>query len=220
MRQTIATRARLAFPAAALALATAAAPALAATPAGTGGWRLAATVAHPKQFVALDSVVALSARDAWAAGAAGLPGSGPAVVEHWAGHGWRAASLPMAVRRALRGGARVVASSAADVWLYNVHHWARWNGKSWSTGSIPVVRKGATKEGQLLAFGRSDAWFIGQYFTGAQPHSFAEHFNGRSWKAKPVPPITGFLLDGASSSAICVINGQFGSAATPTKLVC
>jgi len=221
MLQTITRRGRLAFPAAALALATVAVPALAATSPGTGGWRVAATFARAKEFVALDSVVALSARDAWAAGAAGLPGFGPAVVVRWAGHGWRAASLPSSVHRALHGGARVVASSATDVWLYNEARWARWNGKRWTTGRIPVVRKGATQVGQLLAFGRADAWFIGQYFTGTSAHSFAEHFNGRSWRAKPAPPITGFLLGGASSSAICAINGQFGSAVTvTTELVC
>src|SRR5262249_36148729 len=147
----------LGAPLAALVLATGAVPALAATSSGTGGWRVVATFARAKEFVGLDSVVALSGRDAWAAGAAGLPGFGPAVVVRWAGHGWRAAALPASVRRALRGGARVVASSATDVWLYNQAHWARWSGKGWVTGSIPVVRKGATQAGQLLAFGRTDA---------------------------------------------------------------
>lgn len=115
----------------------------------------------------------------------------------------------------------MVASSAADVWLYNQGRWARWNGKRWATGRIPMVRQGVRQAGQLLAFGRANAWFIGQYFTGSGPHSFAEHFDGRSWRAKPAPPITGFLLDGASSSAICAINGQFGSAVSATtELAC
>src|SRR5215470_5151038 len=171
MLQTMTRRGRLAFPAAALALATVAVPALAATSPGTGGWRVAATFARAKEFVALNSVVALSARDAWAAGAAGLPGFGPAVVVRWRGHGWRAASLPSSVHRALHGGARVVASSATDLWLYNQAHWARWNGKRWATGRIPVARMGARQAGQLLAFGRANAWFIGQYSTGATMHS-------------------------------------------------
>lgn len=221
MRQIITLRARVAIPAAAVALAATAVPALAATSPGAGGWRVVATFARPKEFESLNSVVALSARDAWAAGGAGLPGSGPAVVVHWGGHRWRAASLPTAVRRALRGGAAVVAPSASDVWLDNQRHWARWNGKRWTTGRIPVVRRGVPQVGQLLAFGRANAWFIGQYFTGSTPHSFAEHFDGRSWRAKPAPPITGFLVAGASSSAICAINGQFGSAVTATTaLVC
>src|SRR5215469_9681408 len=122
MRQVMTRRARLALFAAALAIATSAVPALAVASAGAGGWRVVATFSRAKEFVGLDSVVALSARNAWAAGAAGLPGFGPAVVVHWGGHGWHMASLPSSVHRALRGGARVVASSATDVWLYNEAH--------------------------------------------------------------------------------------------------
>jgi hypothetical protein len=121
---------------------------------------------------------------------------------------------------ALTGGAQVVASSAADVWLYDQSHWARWNGARWKTGRIPVAHGGASSQsGQLLAFGQANAWFIGQYVTGATAHAFAEHFNGRSWRAMPAPPITGFVLSGASSSAICVLNGLFGSPSTGTNVL-
>src|SRR5215469_2571880 len=77
MRQFTTRHVRLALPAAALALAMSAVPALAVTPAGAGGWRVVATFARAKEFVGLDSVVALSARDAWPAGI--RPGCGRAL---------------------------------------------------------------------------------------------------------------------------------------------
>jgi len=214
----ITRRARLALPAAAVALAAGVVPAMAASPMSTGGWRVVATLAGAKESLSLGSVVAFSPRDAWAAGGSGMPQ--PALVLRWAGNGWHRALLPVSVRRALTGGAHVVASSAADVWIYNQSHWARWNGTGWRTGRIPRAHKGAdAQSGQLLAFGRADAWFIGEFLTGGNPHPFAEHFNGRSWRAMPAPPITDFALSGASSAAICAVNDQFGSSMTATTIL-
>ena len=217
MVRTFTRRARLALPAGAVALAMGIVPALAASPLSTGGWRVVATFTS-EGALGLGSVVAFSARDGWAAGGSGSPR--PALVLRWAGNGWHKVSLPPSVRRALNGGAQVVASSAADVWLYNQRSWARWNGKSWTTGRIPLAHKGAPRQsGNLLAFGRRDAWFIGQFVTAGTAHPFAEHFNGHSWRAMPPPPVTGFVLSGASSSSICAMNGQFGSSITATTIL-
>jgi hypothetical protein len=143
------------------------------------------------------------------------------LVLSWAGRGWHKASLPSSVSKALDGGATVTGSSAADVWLYSQAGWARWNGKGWAAGKIPRAVKGhPSQSGQLPAFGPADAWFIGQYFTAGQSHPFAEHFNGRSWRAMPAPPVTDFVLSGASASAICAMNGQLGTSATATVLAC
>jgi hypothetical protein len=201
-----------------LAAAAGTVPALAAPSPSSGGWRVVATFASAKEPLGLDSVVAFSARDAWAASSPGAPQ--PALVLSWAGHGWRKASLPASVRKGLNGGATVTGSSAADVWLYNQSDWARWNGKGWATGKIPLVRKGhRSQSGQLLTFSPANAWFIGQYFTPDESHPFAEHFNGRSWRAMPAPPVTSFVLSGASSSTICAMNGQFGSAVSATTIL-
>ena len=193
-------------------------PALAAPSTGTGGWRVVATFAAAKDPRTLDSVVAFSARDAWAAGAEGVGTSSfSAFVLNWAGRGWHQVSLPSSVRKALGGTATVTGSSASDVWLYDQTGWARWNGKSWAAGKIPLAAKNRPG-GKLLAFSPTDAWFIGQYATTGK--SFAEHFNGRSWRAMPAPPITFFVLSGVSDSAICAMNGQFGGSATTTVLAC
>jgi hypothetical protein len=198
-------------------------PALAApaAAAGSGGWRVVARFSAAKEFVGLHSVVAFSARDAWAAGAEGAGAtSQSALVLSWTGRGWHKASLPSSVRKALTGGATVTGSSAADIWLYNQTGWARWNGKGWASGKIPLAVKGhPSQSGQLLAFSPTDAWFIGQYFTAGQSHPFAERFNGRSWRAMPAPPITDFVLSGASASAICVMSGQFGSSSNATTVL-
>jgi len=191
---------------------------LAAPSAGSGGWRVVAGFASAKGFLSLDSVVAFSARDAWAAGSTGT--SRPALVLNWAGRGWHKARLPFSVRKVLDGGATVTGSSAADVWLYNQAGWARWNGEGWKAGKIPLAVKGHPgQSGQLLAFSPADAWFVGRYFTTGQSHPFAEHFNGRSWRAMQAPPVADFVLSGASASAICAMSGQFGSPVTATTIL-
>jgi hypothetical protein len=190
-------------------------PALAAPSPGSGGWRVAATFASAKKAIDLDSVVAFAARDAWAAGTEGTSQSD--VVLTWAGRSWRKASLPASVRKAVDGSVIVTGSSAADVWLYNQTGWARWNGKGWAAGKIPLPVKSKPGEfGRLLAFSPANAWFIGQYLAAGKTHSFAEHFNGRSWRTMPAPPVTDVVVNGASASAICAITGLFGSSATPT----
>ena len=196
------------------------APALAAPSTGNGGWRVVASFSAAKEPRTLDSVVAFSAGDAWAAGSTEGK-SLSAFVLNWAGRTWRKASLPPSVSKALNGSATVTGSSARDVWLYSQAGWARWNGKAWATGRFPLAAKGhPIQAGRLLAFSPTDAWFIGQYLAAGQPHPFAERFNGRIWRAMPAPPITEFVLSGASASAICTMNGQFGSAVTATVLAC
>ncbi len=139
------------------------------------------------------------------------------LVLSWAGRSWRKASLPPLVRRTVASNPIVTGSSARDVWLYNQTGWARWNGKGWAAGKIPLpVKSSLAESGQLLAFSPANAWFIGQYLAAGKLHSFAEHFNGRSWLTMPAPPVTAFVVSGASASAICVISGQFGSSPTPT----
>jgi hypothetical protein len=193
-------------------------PALASPSTGSGGWRVVATFSAAKDPRALDNVVAFSARDAWAAGTEGVGKSSfSAFVLNWAGRGWHQVTLPRSVRKVLGGTAIVTGSSASDVWLSDQTGWARWNGKSWKAGQIPLAAKNRPA-GQLLAFSPTNAWFIGQYFTTHK--SFAEHFNGRSWRAMPAPPINFVLLSGVSASAICAMNGQFGTSATTTVLAC
>jgi hypothetical protein len=191
--------------------------------ASSPAWRVVSTVTSAHASVMLTGIAALSARDAWAVGTAQGTSAAVPVVVRWNGKTWRKASLPRSARTALGGGAEsVAATSASDVWISGLRGWARWDGHGWRSGRLPVAHRGESgQSGQLLVFSPSDAWLIGTYTVASSEHSFARRFDGRGWRTMPAPGITGAAVSASSASAICAVNGNYGSGDdVVTKVVC
>jgi hypothetical protein len=197
--------------------------------AGSSGWRVVARFTSPHAAVQMDSVTALSTRDAWAVGTAqritarGI-GPGTPLVVRWNGAAWRTVTLPLTARRALGSGFSfaLAASSASNVWVTGQQGWARWTGHGWQTGKLPTAgRGGPVLAGWLLVFGPRDVWLLGSYTAGTRISAFARRYDGSRWRVMPAPSFTNFLVSGASPTAICAMNGQPGSAISAvTQLAC
>lgn len=201
-------RRALALPAsaAALAAATLATQAFIATPAqsaavhqpaaGPAGWRLDQTISiHDKQVILL-SLDAVSAADAWAAGAVTSDEYGtvgPPLIEHWNGRAWRQVALPAKVVRHLPNltlFGYIGASSQANVWDISIdgHYLRRADGR-WSLGALPGTATGTLLIDSVKVFSPADAWAFGSLPSGSASRymPYAARFNGRKWIRVRVP---------------------------------
>jgi hypothetical protein len=111
------------------------------------------------------------------------------------------------------------------VWIYSGQGWARWNGRAWRSGRLPAAHSGKIlqQEGQLLVFSPTDVWYLGTYVAGngSTAASFAERYDGSTWRAMPAPGITYFQVGASSPADICAVNGNVGEAdGTTTVLAC
>jgi hypothetical protein len=156
----------------------------------------------PGQQNFLSSVQTLTARDAWAVGdyckaRCETTGALHTLVLHWNGTRWVRVPSPSPGTDDTLGS--VSGSSPADVWAvgqtvprrgFPGPLVLRWNGRKW-------VRAGFTKFGTTVdvdlnavsARSARDAWIVGftnDPFTGVTK-SLAVHWNGRAWRAVPVP---------------------------------
>jgi hypothetical protein len=206
-------------------LVLAGAPAATASSSAPTPWRAFARYTVKGGSVELENVAALSGHDIWATGSTLRKNAYTPLVVNWQGKSWRTIKLPAAVRTAL-GPAQLVsveASSPANVWINSNRGWARWTGRRWLSGRLPVVSHGKdyAQGGQVLPFSPTDVWFIGTYFTATTSRSFAERYDGRSWHRMPAPGITAFQVSASSASAICAVNGNIDEATgTTTILTC
>jgi hypothetical protein len=131
-------------------------------------------------------VVALSARDVWAAGDISPPGpvtGQHALVRRWNGRSWGVVRLPSKFSHAAIFA--IAASSPSDVWIFGQwrnsngldgHAFAlRWTG-SWSVVGFFKTYNNITG---AAVFGPKDAWIFGDIGV--------LHFNGRGWKTFTLP---------------------------------
>lgn len=188
------------------------------------GWRVFTTIREGSPPVVLQGTVAISASDAWAVGVVQRAGKSEPLVARWNGHSWHTVALPKSVQRSL-GSAfafQLQASSPSNVWVASSRGWARWTGKGWQSGRLPVIKRGETsQDGTLLPFAPNDVWLIGSYFAGTKEVPFARRYDGRHWRVMPSPGITGFQVSGSSSKSICAVNGNYGAPVNAaTDLVC
>ena len=165
-----------------------------------------AVASYPGQ---LNSVIAISASDAWAVGSGAL-------ALHWNGSSWARVPVPHPGTFAndLRG---VAAVSASDVWA--VGTWqdtptavktliVHWDGTRWTKVPSPSFGAGS-QYGSVLtgvsATSASDVWAVG-YYSKANPsatfQSLILHWDGSSWTRVPCPePGFNFLNSVTSVSA-------------------
>jgi hypothetical protein len=135
----------------------------------------------------LFGVATSAADDAWAVG----DRQEQPLVEHWDGTRWRVVTSPIleGYPSALRG---VVALSRRDVWAVGgtasgtlAEHW---DGTRWRVLPSPSPGGPAASNALLAVAGVSarDVWAVG-WTTGQYREPLAEHWDGRRWRATPVP---------------------------------
>ena len=95
----------------------------------------------------------------------------------------------------------VAATSASNAWAVGYEREGskyqtlieHWNGSSWQR--VPSPNPAGTEHLNQLtdvaAVSASDAWAVGQYFTGTRHHSLILHWNGSSWRQVTSPNATG-----------------------------
>ncbi len=174
------------------------------------------TPATGDEGAALSAVSAVSASDAWAAGAI-LSDTGPVegLILRWNGRTWTVAS-GKAVASAANGFGSVAATSAANAWvggcacaggsdgIVTVH----WNGSSWKLVPTPLPALGSAG-GAVAAASATSAWAVGFTCGEACERGTAPsepdilEWNGTTWKktASPAP-------DGADLTAVAAVSAS------------
>jgi hypothetical protein len=136
----------------------------------------------------LYALAAVSRQDVWAVGTRGTD----AVILHWDGGGWRDATLP--ALGATSSLAAVAATGPRDGWAVG---WAdlaplilHWDGTSWARVAAAPVGAYSAVFSALAAVGPADMWALGSATTtrNGTPHTIAERWAGRAWRAAPAPP--------------------------------
>jgi hypothetical protein len=161
----------------------------------------------------LDSVLAESPSDAWAAGAnEEVPGGGAAAILHWDGSHWTNTPITgAAVDSHLWA---LSADSPTDAWAVGYHDKAdgtsesfivHWNGTTWSQVPSPSPSPGSDQYQlrAVSALSSTDAWAVG-FSTDATnaSNAFILHWNGSNWLqfASPTSTSEDAQLDGVSAT--------------------
>jgi hypothetical protein len=177
--------------AAALAVLSAGLPA--AQAASSPGWRVAHDIKTAN--TALEDIVATSPTSAWATG--GTSTQTP-VVYRWQHGRWRAIARP-GPTGSFAG--NVSATSDSNVWvtLENESAVDHWDGHRWIRKSFAAAQQ--ILVGPVITPARRDAWVLTE--NSATKKAAAEHYNGRTWTAKPLPieGDSGSYADSISSSS-------------------
>jgi hypothetical protein len=176
-----------------------------------------------------------SPSDLWAVGwyfATETSVKASALLLHWNGRAWSAASVsraqpigyyPKGISVHSATDAWAVGDSCATCTLFTLPGELRalilhWNGKSWLQVASPGTGSGPSYLDGIDATGASTAWSVGGYFTGAPPAA-AEHplilrWNGNSWSKYSPPAGLGLgAVAGSSSNAWAVGSGSQGPVA-------
>ena len=160
-------------------------------------WRIAPSP-QPRSGSELLGVAVLSPRNAWAVGGSTAPGPSRALIEHWDGTRWRIVPSPIHSRHGHDVLSGVAAVSPRSVWAVGGRRQTHgpqtpqtlvlhWNGEKWSRVRSPSPGVGAGLF-SVAAAGRRDVWAVGEFRAGRREQPLAEHWDGRSWRAVPVPP--------------------------------
>jgi hypothetical protein len=175
-----------------------------ASKAPASGWRVVATAGGASSPGLMEALASVSADDAWAFGTL-WPKSEPdtyiAIARHWNGKSWQKVGLPAPVTAALSGFPSTVAAASGprNVWAFTGEGaWVRYNGRSWSTGELPLEQPddvGIITSAVVLS--SDDVWALG-YYNPVSPLPYIAHYNGRHWK------LTNLYLNTAIEAASAV----------------
>jgi hypothetical protein len=174
--------------------------------AATTGWRAAARYSVKGEQSLQTGIDAVTAKDAWAVGAAVNSSGTKALVsvEHWAGKSWQRVALPSKVAKVANSDdfafSAIAASSSTNAWVFGEIPFAaagdsylRLNGKTWSTGTLPDTKAsgGVVAITAAVAVSSSEVWVFGGRVKPSSAQEsyvpYAAEFNGHSWSVKSVP---------------------------------
>lgn len=155
-------------------------------------WR---TVPHPadsRPDAFLDDVTALSPTDVWAVGTQDVGGKLAPLIMHWDGAKWSDVPAPAGTGPARL--ADISGTGPRDVWAVgakapegggsgSVPMVAHWDGTSW-TEATGLPDLGDARLNTVYAASRNQVWATVEVESGVN-HFL--HFDGRTWKAVPVP---------------------------------
>ena len=177
-----------------LALSGAAVPVRAA---GVTGWHVRDIISVPGDSVQLNSVAAVSATDAWAAGGiapAGLLSFQPLIM-HWNGAAWQRMSLPGRILATLgtgQGLSVIRASRGSGVWAFDglAGSWLHRAGSHWTAGRLPVRGAGSSRPviSAAVVISRANVWAFGFAVTAAgRVAPYAAHLRRGIWRLVALP---------------------------------
>jgi hypothetical protein len=129
------------------------------------------------------------------------------VLRHWDGRRWKSVKLPASFEGFPFEPYQVAASSAADVWAFTssgepktgppAGRWAHWNGDSWTTGALPVIKVAGDASPAVTitaasAAGKDDVWVGGtvsdwETKSTLPAASFLANYDGHAWRIYRVP---------------------------------
>ena len=164
---------------------------------GSPGWRLVDKFGY--DYGTLNSVMATSGNDAWAAGFWNGPvPSSDRQIAHWDGSSWQSSQLPSAFTdsgTSRSTGTAVAALSSSYSWAFvsraltsqqAVQSFALlWHGGGWQQFRLA---DGSTIA-SATALSQTDAWAFGSIATGQSIAAYAVHFNGKRWNRTPIPVV-------------------------------
>lgn len=166
-------------------------------------WRQVPHVAAtPEQPLALGSVAALAADDAWAVGFRGtLDGEAHAHTQHWDGTAWREVTVPEPTGAFVSVLSSVSGTSRTNVWAAGfgfgengfIPYFVHWNGVEWRLVEPPATIVGGYTD--IHAVGSGGFVAVGNDATPADPvpTPVAATFDGRLWQQETLPDINGEL---------------------------
>jgi hypothetical protein len=180
----------------------------------------------PPADVQLLSVVALTSRNAWAAGYSGQPGN-QEVLDHWDGTRWTQIAGPSGnndIINAMQPPAENLGWAAGEYALGGVANAQMFRWRSSSAKFVPVQTalpsSGNSALSSVARVSATDAWAAGN--TGSGPSSLIEHWDGSAWTIDSAGTVQGGALTGVAITpgAIKVAWAVgFQSTATTTPLI-
>ena len=188
-----------------------------------GNWRLVPSPAVGSAGGYLQSVIELSAKNAWAVGGA----NGKTLIEHWNGRAWRVVAGSAV---GTKGGSAVLsgiaASSATSIWavgsVSTVHGLVplieRWNGSKWRTVTSPDPGGLASNDYLTgVAASRSGVWAVGTSAPGNIYHTLVLGLVRGKWRQlhSPNPSGLGNWLGSVSAVGTRVLAAGFGGYDNP-----
>ncbi|HEY3483459.1 MAG TPA: hypothetical protein VGL02_31700, partial [Streptomyces sp.] len=164
------------------------------------GWQRVVTPADGVES-RINAISAHGADDVWVVGDNQNDGPGPlgtpVLAEHWNGHSWKIASVPVDPNVSSANLLGVSTLSPTDAWavgttqarrgdqdIYNtiIEHW---NGRAWQAVKLPVDA-GEANLFSITASGPNDVWAAGSL--NRQP--LVLHYDGKTWSQAPSLPTT------------------------------
>jgi hypothetical protein len=144
----------------------------------------------------------------WAFGANEVWRSTEADVERWDGQSWKTMLTNAACEPDMRRPfGEIWGSSPNDVWIGG-HHLQHWDGQRWQDRAPEPAPGNELEIAAIWGSAPNDVWVIRRNRNVQQGPAPPLRWDGRSWTAHPIPPVT---IPGESAAASVVVGDLWGS---------